>query len=70
MANKVQIELVRSVIGFPQWMRVVVRGMGLRRMHQKVLLPDNGSTRGMIARVPHLLKVTLVDEKSQEQKNG
>ncbi|MCB0417789.1 MAG: 50S ribosomal protein L30 [Bdellovibrionaceae bacterium] len=62
MANKLQIELVRSVIGFPQWMRVVVRGMGIRKMHQKVVLPDNGSTRGMIARVPHLLKVTPVED--------
>ncbi len=62
MAKKVQVQLVRSVIGFPEWMRVVVRTMGLRRMHQKVLLPDNGCTWGQVKRVPHLVKAETVEE--------
>ena len=56
--GKIEIELVRSTICTPQWMRVIVRTLGIRKMRGKVIQPDNKAIRGMIAKVPHLLKVT------------
>lgn len=62
MERKIEIKLVRSMCQTPQWMRVVVRTLGLRKMHQSRVLKDNGSIRGMVARVPHLVSLREVQE--------
>ncbi len=62
MSKKVQLELVRSVIGTPEWMRVIVRTLALRKMRDKVVVGDNPSIRGMVAKVPHLVSLTEVKE--------
>ncbi len=60
--KKVQLELVRSPIGCPPWMRVIVKTLGLRKMHQKKIAPDNGAIRGMVKRVPHLVSIVEAKE--------
>jgi len=62
MSKKVQLELVRSVIGTPQWMRTIVRTLALRKMRDKVVVGDTPSIRGMVAKVPHLVSLTEVKE--------
>ncbi|MFC0274154.1 50S ribosomal protein L30 [Metabacillus herbersteinensis] len=57
MANKLEITLTRSVIGRPQDQRVTVKTLGLKKMHQTVVLDDNAAIRGMINKVAHLLTV-------------
>jgi large subunit ribosomal protein L30 len=52
-----RIQLVRSVIGNPARQRATVRALGLRRMHQIVTQTDSPATRGMVARVPHLVRI-------------
>lgn len=61
MAKKLEIELIRSVIGCPKWMRTVVRTLGLGKTHSKVLQWDNAATRGMIRRIPHLVRIREVE---------
>jgi large subunit ribosomal protein L30 len=56
MPGNLKITLVRSMIGRPQKHRVVLRGMGLRRLNQSVELEDTPAVRGMIAKVSHLVK--------------
>jgi large subunit ribosomal protein L30 len=51
-----KVTLVRSPIGTKQPHRACVRGMGLTRLNQTVVLPDTPETRGMIARVAYLVK--------------
>ncbi len=60
MANDaaLKIKLVKSVIGTPRRQRAVVRGLGLRRLHQVVERRDTPETRGMIHKVRHLVEVT------------
>jgi large subunit ribosomal protein L30 len=53
----ITVRLVRSMIGRPEKHRVVLRGMGLRRMQQTVTLPDTPQTHGMIQKVSHLVRV-------------
>jgi large subunit ribosomal protein L30 len=55
--KKITIRLVRSMIGRPEKHRVVLRGMGLTKVHKAVVLPDTPQTRGMIAKVKHLVRV-------------
>lgn len=60
MDKKIQIKLVRSTIACKPWMRVVVRTLGLKKMNQTKMVPDNKAIRGMVARVPHLVQLTEV----------
>jgi large subunit ribosomal protein L30 len=50
----IKIKLVRSPICAPRIQKIVVRGLGLRKINQVVERPDNASIRGMVAKVPHL----------------
>ena len=52
-----KITLVKSAIGFDKKQKLVVRGLGLRRLHHTVELPDTPATRGMIHKVRHLVEV-------------
>jgi large subunit ribosomal protein L30 len=52
-----RVTLVRSKIGSKPKHRATLRALGLRRIDQTVELPDRPEIRGMIARVPHLVRV-------------
>lgn len=58
-----RIELVRSVIGRPRKHREVVKGLGLRRINSAVIRKDCPEIRGMINKIPHLVKVEAMDPK-------
>ncbi len=55
--KKLKIKLVKSVIGYPQKQREVVKGLGLRRLHHEVIRPDTPAIRGMIEKVKHLVEI-------------
>ncbi|MBI3681327.1 MAG: 50S ribosomal protein L30 [Acidobacteria bacterium] len=55
--GKIKIKLVRSPICTPETHKRIVRSLGLRKLNQVVVRPDNPGFRGMVARVPHLLKI-------------
>jgi large subunit ribosomal protein L30 len=51
------LTLVRSPIGTKPKQRGTLRALGLRRINQTVEQPDRPEIRGMVARVPHLVKM-------------
>jgi large subunit ribosomal protein L30 len=53
----VRIQLYKSPIGYSSRQRATVRSLGLRRMHQVVVQRDTPAVRGMLARVPHLVRI-------------
>ncbi|HSH41076.1 MAG TPA: 50S ribosomal protein L30 [Arenicellales bacterium] len=57
MANKLKVQLVRSMHGRIKRHQDCVRGLGLRRMHHTVEVLDTPENRGMINKVSYLLKV-------------
>jgi len=59
MANNKQIKvtLVRSLSGRLGKHRACVAGLGLRRMHQSVVVQDTPENRGMINKVSYMLQV-------------
>ena len=57
---KLQITLVRSLIGRNEKQRATVAALGLRKLHQTVVKKDNPAIRGMINRVSHMVKVEEV----------
>lgn len=57
MSNQIQITLKRSLIGRSEKQRLTVKTLGLRKLHQSVILNDNEAIRGMIDKVSHLVEV-------------
>jgi large subunit ribosomal protein L30 len=53
----IQVKQVRSGIGCPRYMRETLRALGLGKMHRVATRVDSPQTRGMIARIPHLVQV-------------
>jgi large subunit ribosomal protein L30 len=51
------VKLVRSAIGYDRGQRATLKGLGLRRLHQIVELPDTPAVHGMIYKVRHLVRV-------------
>ena len=52
-----KITLLRSKIGIKPKQRGTLRALGLRKINQTVEHPDRPEIRGMVAKVPHLVKV-------------
>lgn len=59
---KIEVKLVRSLSGRPGTHRSVVKSLGLSRINQKVVLPDNERIRGMVEKVSHMIAVRTVEE--------
>jgi large subunit ribosomal protein L30 len=55
--KQIKVTLVRSPIGFQPRHRETVRGLGLKRMHQTVVLEDTPSVRGMVNRIDYMVRV-------------
>ena len=56
--KKLKVTLTKSIIGLSPKQEATVKGLGLRRINQSVTHDDTETIRGMIAKVPHVLKVT------------
>ena len=53
----IKIKLVKSPICTPMKHKVIVRSLGLKTMNRIVVRPDTPSFRGMVAKIPHLLRI-------------
>ncbi|MGE5507659.1 MAG: 50S ribosomal protein L30 [Chitinophagales bacterium] len=58
---KLKVTWVKSSIGEPQDQKDTVKALGLRKMGQSAVLPDNPAVRGMIFKVKHLVAVEEVE---------
>jgi large subunit ribosomal protein L30 len=55
--DKIRIQYYRSFIATPKTHKLMVRSLGLTKLNQIVERPDNPSTRGAVAKIPHLLRI-------------
>ncbi|MBK9153585.1 MAG: 50S ribosomal protein L30 [Chloracidobacterium sp.] len=53
----IKIEYYRSSIGYSQKQKDIVRNLGITKLNQVVTRPDSPATRGVVAKVPHLLRI-------------
>ena len=51
------VEQYGSVIRRPGVQKQILTGLGLGRIGSSKTLPDNSSTRGMIAKVAHMVRI-------------
>lgn len=59
MAN-LQIKLVKSLIGSTKPQLATAQALGLRKIGDITLQPDNAATQGKIRKLSHLLEVSEV----------
>ncbi len=56
-AATLRIQYVRSAIGAPQKHKLIIKGLGFKRLNQVVTRVDTPAVRGMVAKVPHLVNI-------------
>ena len=65
MANKteqssdgtIKIQYYKSTIGYSKKQKQMVKSLGITKLNQTVTRPDTASMRGVVAKVPHLLRI-------------
>lgn len=55
--NTIRIEQYASPIGYPKKQREQLRGLGLRRIRHVVEREDSPAVRGMVNKIPHLVRI-------------
>jgi len=53
----IRIQYYRSSIGYSKKQKEIVRQLGITKLNQTVERPDNPAMRGIVAKVPHLLRI-------------
>ena len=53
----IKIQLYKSPICTPEKHKVIVRSLGLKKLNRIVERPDTPGFRGMVLKVPHLLRI-------------
>jgi len=62
MSKKLRIQQIRSGINTLEGHKRTIRALGIRRMQQVVIQPDNPAIRGMIHTVRYMVKVEEIDQ--------
>ncbi len=52
-----RIKYCRSAIGSPEKHKLIVKGLGFKRLNQVVTRVDTPAVRGMVAQIPHLVTI-------------
>jgi large subunit ribosomal protein L30 len=58
---QLKVTQVRSAIGCKRNQRETLRSLGLKRLHDTVVKEDRPEIRGMVATVPHLVRLEVID---------
>jgi large subunit ribosomal protein L30 len=56
-AGKLRIQYYRSAIGFNEQQKLIVKGLGLRKLNTIREAEDTAAIRGMVAKIPHLVRI-------------
>ena len=60
MEGKLKVTYIKSCIGFNKNQSKVLESLGLKKLNDENILPDNAAVNGMIFKVKHLVKVEKV----------
>ena len=55
--KELRITQVKSRIGYKKKAKATLDAMGLRKLNQSVIMPDNPATRGMVKKIEFLINV-------------
>lgn len=52
-----KIQYFKSVIGYSKRQKAMVNSLGFTKLNQVVEKPDNESIRGVVDKIPHILRI-------------
>jgi large subunit ribosomal protein L30 len=55
--GQIKIQYYRSMIGYAKKQKEIVKALGITKLNQTVTRPDSAAARGIVAKVPHLLRI-------------
>lgn len=55
--GSIKIQYYKSMIGYSKKQKAIIKSLGITKMNQIVTRPDNPSMRGIVEKVPHLLRI-------------
>jgi large subunit ribosomal protein L30 len=55
--GNITIQYYRSSIGYAKKQKEIVRSLGITKLNQTVTRPDTPALRGIVAKIPHLLRI-------------
>jgi large subunit ribosomal protein L30 len=55
--GEIKIQYYRSSIGYSGKQKQIIKSLGMTKLNQTVTLPDSPASRGIVAKVPHLLRI-------------
>ncbi len=58
--SQLKVTYTKSAIGYAHDQKRTIESLGLRKLNQSVLLPDNKAVRGMVFKVRHLVTIEEV----------
>lgn len=53
----IKIQYYKSSIGYSKKQKEIIKRLGITKLNQTVERPDNPAMRGIVAKVPHLLRI-------------
>jgi large subunit ribosomal protein L30 len=53
----IRIKYFKSAIATPKKHKLLIKSLGFKRLNQVVTRVDSPAVRGMVARIPHLVKI-------------
>ncbi len=55
--GNIKIQYYKSVIGYSKKQKAMVKALGFSKLNQVVEKPDDNSMRGVVAKIPHILRI-------------
>jgi large subunit ribosomal protein L30 len=55
--GEIKIQYYRSMIGYAKSQKAIITSLGITKLNQTITRPDTPATRGVVAKVPHLLRI-------------
>ena len=56
-SGTIKIQYYKSTIGYSEKQKSMVRALGFSKLNQVKEKPDNASMRGVVAKIPHILRI-------------
>jgi len=56
-SNSIRIQYYRSMIGYAKKQKEIVKALGITKLNQTVTRQDSPAMRGIVAKIPHLLRI-------------
>ena len=53
----IKIQYYKSTIGYSKKQKAMVKGLGFTKLNQTREKPDNAAMRGVVNKIPHILRI-------------